>query len=684
MHPPSPAALEPQDNAPCPPSRFQSRWCRTGVILFAAIALLYFSDRSIAAIFHSEPLSSRVIAAAASAAPKIWARQSSAPANVDAQAHKALIKQKSEPRFRDPQSSDSETKTQWTTGQAIADQRASTTSRTPTGAERGTAVVSLPLATAVKELEAVAPTAITASTLLRAPDAQTPGPLVTFNTSGISTAVTTFSATQKDTGVSNTPTLSRVGLTAVSRTGSFTSSSNLITQNTPDLSQKYVTFTVTPNADTVLIADSLSYSVSGSNTAPNRYVVGYSTNGFTSFNSMSGTVTGTDTAATYDFVNLITNDSIEFRFQNYGTSAVASSSTVASTGTFRLGSSATAIQVQGSTASTSGDVITLTAATEIRNSTALNLSSTISGNFGVTKTGAGVLTLTGANGYTGTTQISAGTLQLGDGTSGRDGTLASTSIVNNSSLIYNRFGSATYSGAISGSGTVTKAGAGIQTLTGNNSFSGSTRVSAGTLQLSGTSTNRALGGTSDISVDRGGTLLFGANNQIRSGADITLGSAAGEGNAILSTGGYSQDTSNRLGALTLTGGGISIIDFATNEGSNSILAFAESDSSTWNGTLNIYNWTGTPRVGGGIDQLYFGTGGGGLNTSQLSQINFFSDAGFTSLGTGMFYSPSPGTFTGEVVPVPEPGTWAAGILSVLAVGFTQRKRFKRHPTKAAA
>ena len=52
----------------------------------------------------------------------------------------------------------------------------------------------------------------------------------------------------------------------------------------------------------------------------------------------------------------------------------------------------------------------------------------------MTKEGAGTQTRTGANTYTGATTITTGTLQLGDGTTGNDGRIAGSSIVNNAEL----------------------------------------------------------------------------------------------------------------------------------------------------------------------------------------------------------------------------------------------------------
>lgn len=150
-------------------------------------------------------------------------------------------------------------------------------------------------------------------------------------------------------------------------------------------------------------------------------------------------------------------------------------------------------------------------------------------------------------------------------------------------------------------------------------------------------------------------------NRINDAAEITLNGGRFN-SAGLTEGGPSAPG---MGALTLLSS--SIIDLANGA---SLLAFANSSAETWAGTLSIHNWTGTIGNGNGTDQLYFGSDATGLTGTQLSQILFFSDGGTTLLGSGQILG------NGEVVPVPEPSTWAAGALAFGAIAFLQRRRFR--------
>ena len=194
--------------------------------------------------------------------------------------------------------------------------------------------------------------------------------------------------------------------------------------------------------------------------------------------------------------------------------------------------------------------------------------------------------------------------------------------------------------------SVLKTGAGTTTLSTANSFTGSTAVNNGTLEASAAG---ALGSTSGITVNGGGTLLLGGTgNRISDTAALTLSGGR------FSTAGLSET----VGALTLSAN--SVIQFGSG---NSQLTFADSSAAQWGSfRLSIYNWSGNPHAGGGVDEIRFL--GAGLTSRQLSQIDFFSDAGLTKLSITPAFSRNGFVGTcGEVVPVPEPssGLAAAGL-----------------------
>ena len=143
------------------------------------------------------------------------------------------------------------------------------------------------------------------------------------------------------------------------------------------------------------------------------------------------------------------------------------------------------------------------------NSSSTTYSGILSGSGSLTKTNGGVLVLTASNSYLGGTTISGGTLQLGDGTGGHDGSLAG-SMTNNSAPVYDLTGSQNYSGGISGNGTLTKVGSGLLLLSGNNGYTGHTTVSGGTLALAAATALPGYSSTSvcSLSVTGGATLAL--------------------------------------------------------------------------------------------------------------------------------------------------------------------------------
>lgn len=134
---------------------------------------------------------------------------------------------------------------------------------------------------------------------------------------------------------------------------------------------------------------------------------------------------------------------------------------------------------------------------------------TLTGIGPLEKAGTGTLTLAADLSNTGPTEISGGTLSLGNG--GSTGSLGASAINNNGSLAFNREDDLTVAYGITGSGTLAQLGAGTLALGGAaaNTFTGDVTVSSGRLTLAkpsalGTSTD----GAKTITVAAGASLDF--------------------------------------------------------------------------------------------------------------------------------------------------------------------------------
>jgi autotransporter-associated beta strand protein len=176
----------------------------------------------------------------------------------------------------------------------------------------------------------------------------------------------------------------------------------------------------------------------------------------------------------------------------------------------------------------------------------------------LTKQGAGNLTLTGTSNYTGGTTISAGTLQLGNGTV--NGVIVGNILDNGALVVSNGINQTLSASSISGSGTFQKSGAGLLTLGGGQMFGGNSTLSGGILNYStgslGTTGNvifaggtlqyaagtptpddlatRIQGSTSAISIDANGNTVVFANPLISSNTGgLTLSSTAAGGSLRL-------------------------------------------------------------------------------------------------------------------------------------------------------
>lgn len=170
--------------------------------------------------------------------------------------------------------------------------------------------------------------------------------------------------------------------------------------------------------------------------------------------------------------------------------------TTISAGTLQLG-------VGGTSGSIVGDVFN-NGSLVFNRSDSVAFPGVISGEGAVAQAGTGTTVLTANNTYNGGTTISAGTLQLGNGST--TGAIVG-DIANDASLVFNRSDYVIIPGTISGTGSVTQAGSGMTVATANNTYAGATTVAAGTLAVGAAShPGAALSGGGSTSVAPGATL----------------------------------------------------------------------------------------------------------------------------------------------------------------------------------
>ena len=227
-----------------------------------------------------------------------------------------------------------------------------------------------------------------------------------------------------------------------------------------------------------------------------------------------------------------------------------------------------------------------------------------------TKIGAGTLTLSGNNTYTGGTTVNTGTLSIA-------GSLASDSIAvaPGAAVDFNTATNTTYAGAISGAGDVTKSGTATVTLSGNNTYTGATTVNAGTLSIAGSLASNS------IAVAPGAAVDFNtAANTTYAGAVSGAGGLSKSGAATLTLSGnntYTGATTVNAGTLSVAGpiasssvaiasGALFDLNPTADTNFSATLAGAGSFSKSGNATLTLSganSYTGTTRINGGVLKL---------------------------------------------------------------------------------
>ena len=320
------------------------------------------------------------------------------------------------------------------------------------------------------------------------------------------------------------------------------------------------------------------------------------------------------------------------------------------------------------------------------------ISSSFSGQFGLTKIGLGTLQLNAVNTYGGVTQVLEGTLSLsatGSISSGSqlivDGATAVFDLGNNKNqtstsaaggVILDNGGSITGTGTstLTGqlydfrSGTVTailgntaatnlapvtsltKTTTGTVTLFGNNTYTGATTISAGTLQ---SAQSNALTTTSSVSVNNAGSTLavnYGGASDYTQAQVVTL---LGKTTFGATTTAFGFDTTNASGNYT---GNLAMGAGLTKLGSNSLTL---SGNNTYAGTTTVM--AGTLILSGGAS---IANGGVAVNGGEFKANGTTTSAVAVASGATVSGSGTIGGLTiasgGTLAPGNSPGALTAG------------------------
>jgi fibronectin-binding autotransporter adhesin len=315
---------------------------------------------------------------------------------------------------------------------------------------------------------------------------------------------------------------------------------------------------------------------------------------------------------------------------------------------------------------------------------------TISGSGGsFTKSSYGVLTLSGANTYTGATTVSSGILtvsgSLSDstavsvssgatyalGASDTIGSIAGAGTVSLSSHTLTAGGdnsSTSLSGIITGTGALTKAGTGTLTLSGSNTYTGKTTINGGTITLGA---NNVIPDTSEVvfADTSGATLnINGKTETIGSisgggsnGGDITLGAGAltvsqftnGTYAGVIS--GSGSFTKSSYGILTLSGantysgattisGGTLIVSGSL---SNSTAVTVDSGATY---ALGASDTIGSIAGAGTVSlSSYTLTAGGDNSDTSVSGTITGTNGALTKAGTGILTLSGSNSYTGKTI-----------------------------------
>ncbi len=358
--------------------------------------------------------------------------------------------------------------------------------------------------------------------------------------------------------------------------------------------------------------------------------------------------------------------------------------TLSGANTYRGGTTVTAGTLAGSTRSLQGNIAN-NATVEFEQVTSGTYAGAMSGSGVLLKRGTGVLTLSGANTYTGGTTVFAGTL-AGNATSLQG------DITNDAAVTFNQAGTGTYAGVMSGTGSLTKAGGGTLVLSGANSYTGGTTVTSGTLEGDTTSLQGQIGNNATVAFNESGSgtysdLMFGSGqlrkigagtltlsgaNSYRGATTVSTGALYVEGNQASATGSVTVDQGATLGGKGTIGGATTIngnhlIGQSAADDAAGIQSFSRSltyrpgaqafwrltDNTTDIGTEGNYTYdravVGTSLVASNAQSFTFSMAFN-ANGSTVDWSNAFWDQEYTGTAGWLVYDATSLSITGTLAP----------------------------------
>ncbi|MDF3056270.1 MAG: hypothetical protein K0R17_485 [Rariglobus sp.] len=346
-----------------------------------------------------------------------------------------------------------------------------------------------------------------------------------------------------------------------------------------------------------------------------------------------------------------------------------------------------------------------------------SINSSITGSFGITKTGAGNLVLRGASTYTGATIINQGSIFMGgsavlgastgalelhntnttlagnhvrltlNGAAVTKGSLSGTVAaapsgtnrtiidLNNRALTINQTVNGTYAGEIinaPGSGGTFTLGAlstARLTMAGNTSYTGATTVNAGTLEIGATG---AVNSSSGVTVN-GGSFIYNATTALTKAVTVnstgTVGGTKTLAGVTVNAGGFVSPGDG--GAGTLTASSLTWNSNGTTGGFNFDLGLDAASSDKLAITGAFTQGTGSTFV--------FNFNDVGAQSITYTLVTFgsttFGDASvFSATGVDGTFAFAGNSLTFTVTAIPEPSTYAAILGGLVLAGVVYRRR----------